>query len=32
MALLRVITKVEVEEVIKKMAKNKAPGPDGFTS
>jgi len=31
LALLRVITKAEVEEVIKKMAKNKAPGLDGFT-
>jgi len=25
------ITKEEVEEVVKKMAKNKAPGPDRFT-
>ena len=32
MALLGVLTKAEVEEVVKKMAKNKAPGPDGFTS
>jgi len=32
LALLRVITKVEVEEVIKKMANNKAPQLDGFTS
>ena len=31
LALLRVITKEEVEEIVKKMAKNKAPGPDGFT-
>lgn len=31
MALLRVISKDEVEEVVNKMAKNKAPGPDGFT-
>lgn len=32
LALLRVIMKAEVEEVIKKMAKNKASGPDRFTS
>lgn len=31
LALLRLITKAEVDEVIKKMAKNKAPRPDGFT-
>lgn len=31
LALLRVITKDELEETINKMAKNKAPGPDGFT-
>eukprot|EP00253_Pinus_taeda_P015313 PITA_15313 len=31
LALLRVITKEEVEEVVNKMAKNKAPGLDGFT-
>ena len=31
MALLSVITKEELEETINKMAKNKAPGPDGFT-
>jgi len=31
LALLRVITKEEVEEVVKEMAKNKAPRPDGFT-
>jgi len=31
MALLRVITKEEVEEVVNKMAKNKALGPNGFT-
>eukprot|EP00253_Pinus_taeda_P003413 PITA_03413 len=31
LALLRVITKEEVEEVVNKMAKNNAPGPDGFT-
>lgn len=30
LALLRIIKKEEVEEAIKKMAKNKAPGPDGF--
>lgn len=32
LALLRVKTKAEVDEVIKKMAKNKAPRPDGFTT
>lgn len=32
MALLRVITKKEVEDTVKTMAKNKAPGPDGFTT
>ena len=31
LALLRVISKEELEETINKMAKNKAPGPDGFT-
>jgi len=31
LALLRVITKEEVEEVVNRMVKNKAPGPDGFT-
>eukprot|EP00253_Pinus_taeda_P003198 PITA_03198 len=31
MAMLRVITKEELEEVVNKMPKNKAPGPDGFT-
>lgn len=31
LALLRVISKDELEEAINKMAKNKAPGPDGFT-
>lgn len=30
LALLRVITKEEVEKVVKKMAKNKAPGLDEF--
>jgi len=32
LALLRVITKVEVEDAIKNMENNKAPGHDGFTS
>lgn len=32
LALLRVITEKEVEDVVKTMAKNKAPGPDGFTT
>lgn len=32
MALLWVITKKEVEEIAKIMAKNKAPGPDGYTT
>ena len=32
LALLRVITEKEVEEVVKTMAKNKAQGPDGFTT
>ena len=32
MELLKVIMKEEVEEVIKKMEKNKAPGADGFTT
>jgi len=31
LALLWVISKEELEETINKMAKNKAPGPDGFT-
>eukprot|EP00253_Pinus_taeda_P035504 PITA_35504 len=31
LALLREITKEELEEVVNKMPKNKAPGPDGFT-
>lgn len=31
LALLRVITKAEVDEAIKNMEKNKAPRPDGFT-
>ena len=31
MALLRVITKKEVEEIVKTMAKNKAQGLDGYT-
>jgi len=30
-ALLRVITKEEVEEVVNRMVENKALGPDGFT-
>lgn len=30
MALLRAITKDELEEVVNKMEKNKAPSPDGF--
>lgn len=32
MALLRVITEKEIEETVKTMAKNKAPGPDGYTA
>lgn len=32
MALLREITKAKVNEVIKNMAKNKAPRPNGFTA
>lgn len=32
MALLRVITKAEVKEVIVNMEKNKSHGPNGFTS
>ena len=32
LALLWVIMEKEVEEVIKTMAKNKAPSPDGFTA
>lgn len=31
MALLREISKADVEEIIKNMVKNKAPGPDGYT-
>jgi len=31
MALLRVITKKQVEETVKAMAKNKSVGPDGYT-
>jgi len=32
MALLRVITKKEVEDTVKTTEKNKAPGSDGYTS
>lgn len=32
LALLRVIMKVEVEEVIKNIEKNTTPGPHGFTT
>lgn len=31
LTLLRIISKDELEGEIKKMTKNKAPGPDGFT-
>ena len=31
LALLREITLAEVEDIVKEMPRNKAPGPDGFT-
>ena len=31
LALMRAATLEEVEEIVKGMKKNKAPGPDGFT-
>jgi len=31
-ALMRAATLEEVEEIVKGMKKNKAPGPDGFTA